>query len=85
MTYIFWGFFPVNISGAKFSDFCSMWKCATALIFDNHAVDFGILNDSREYFWLFYGVIFFFFLSLPVEESCDSVSKTIEIWEGKKV
>lgn len=36
-------------------------------------------------FGFFYGVIFFFFLSLPVEESCDSVSKTIEIWGEKKV
>lgn len=57
-------FFPVNISGAKFSDFCSVWKCATALIFDNRAVVFGILNDSREYFWLFLWCNFFLF-SLP--------------------
>lgn len=54
-------FFPVNSSGAIFSDFCSVWKCAVDVIFDNCADVFEILNDSGEYFWLFYGIIFSFY------------------------
>lgn len=48
-------FFPMNSSGAKFSDFCSVWKCAIDMIFDNCADVFEILND-REYFWGFFMV-----------------------------
>lgn len=58
-------FLPMNSSGAKFSDFCSMWKCATAVIFDNCADVFEVSNDSRDYFWLFYGVIFSFSFFSP--------------------
>lgn len=47
-------FFPMSSSGAKFSDFCSVWKRAIDMIFDNCADVFEILNDSREYFWLFF-------------------------------
>lgn len=30
-------FFLMNSSGAKFSDFCSVWKCEIDMIFDNCA------------------------------------------------
>lgn len=47
-------FFPLNSSGAKFSGFCSVWKYAIDMIFDNCADGFEIWNDSREYLWLLF-------------------------------
>lgn len=55
------------------------------MIFDNCADVFEILNDSREYFWLFLMVYFFsLFLSLPVEQRCDSGSRTVLRFGGEK-
>lgn len=78
-------FFPMNSSGAKFSDFCSVWKCAIDMIFDNCADVFEILNESAEYFGLFYGVFFLFILSLPVEQSCDGGCKAVLRFAGEKI
>lgn len=51
-THLLGCFFPVNSSGAKFSDFCSVWKCTLDILFANCADVFVILNDSRESFLL---------------------------------
>lgn len=78
-------FFPMNSSGAKFSDFCSMWKCAIDMIFDNCADVFEILNDGGNILGFFMVYFFLFILSLPVEQSCDGGCKTVLRFAGKKI